>query len=66
MDDLSRVAVPELVLGVHPLGCGRVVWAEAIVLDGIRLPGHVSEFDRVDCRMKVVMVEYWCGLIVRD
>jgi hypothetical protein len=66
VDDFSRVTVPELVLSVHPLGRGRVVWTETVVPGGIRLPGHVSKFDRIDCRVKVVVAKYWCRVLVGD
>jgi len=35
VDDLPRVAIPELVLGRHPLRSGAVFWAETVVLDCI-------------------------------
>jgi hypothetical protein len=35
VNDHSRVAVPELILGGHPLRCGPVVRSETIILSGV-------------------------------
>ena len=35
MNDLSRIMIPELILGVHPLGCGCVVWADTSIVGGV-------------------------------
>jgi len=35
VDDLPRIAVPELVLGCHPFGRGSMLWIETLILNGI-------------------------------
>lgn len=49
VDDLPRVMIPELIFGVHPLRCGCVFRAEAIVSSSVQLPGHLSELNCINC-----------------
>jgi hypothetical protein len=35
VDNLPRIAVPELVVDSHPLRSGAIFWVETVILDGI-------------------------------
>ena len=63
-DDFPGVSIPELILGSHPFGSRRVFWKETIVLNGIRLPGDVPKFDRINHRVEFMMVDNRRGIIV--
>lgn len=66
MDDLPRITEPELIVGSHPLGYGRIFWAETVILNGIRLPGYVAKFNGINCCVKVFVVKYWRRVVVRN
>ena len=63
VNHFSRVAVPELIVGAHPLG-SRSVWAETIVPCCVQTPWHVLEFDRIDRRMDIFVVDKGSGVTV--
>jgi hypothetical protein len=42
VDDLSGIAVPDLVFGSHPLRCWAVIRTEPLVLRGVRPPWNVA------------------------
>lgn len=66
VDNLPRVSVPDLVISGHPLGRGPIFWTEAVIPGSVRLPRYVAEFDGVDRGVKVVVVGYWCRVVVRN
>ena len=66
MDDLAGVLIPELVVSSHPLRYCHVLWSQAVVLNGVRLPWYVSKVDGVNCCMKIGVVEYRGRVVVGD
>ena len=66
VDKFSGIAIPELIFGGHPLGCGSILWAKIVVLGGERLPRHMPKIDCINRRVEVFVVEYWSRVIVGD
>ena len=66
VDNLPRVAVPELIFDRHPLRCRTILGTEPLVLGGVRFPWDVSQPDRINLCMEVLVISNRGEVAVRN
>jgi hypothetical protein len=66
VDDLPRVTVPKVVVGLHPLWYRSTLGVQPLVLGSVGLPRDVSKSDCIDPGVEIFVIGDGGGVTVGD
>jgi hypothetical protein len=66
VDDEPGVAIPESIVGCHPFRRWTTLRSKPLILGSVRLPRNISQFDRINLGMEVLMIGDGGEIVVRD